>query len=125
MKAYVTRDSVTAGDDVDAPHEIRLDLPYRWEWNGLIDEVWRSSRLPQIVGGCATWVLSSGIPLAIAAQEWKQPKPLFLLEAEKSLVDVVEGELRLHWSYFAQYDPGVVGDIVSRLRLRAVPGGAG
>jgi hypothetical protein len=55
-------------------------------------------------------------------QEWDGPKPLFLLEAEKSLVDVVAGEFRFHWSYFAQRDPTVVGEIIRRLRLRAVTG---
>jgi len=119
MKAYVTRDSVAAGDDMEK-HELRFDLPDNWQWGQVIDQVWRSSNLPQIAGGHATWVLSSGIPLAIAAQQWSQPQPLFLLESAKALLDIVAGEFRFHWSYLAQHDPDVVTNILRRLCLRAI-----
>jgi len=120
MRAYVTRESVCAADDVHAPHSRRLYLPDEWTWESLVRHVWRESELPTIAGGKATWALSSNIPLAVAAQEWQEPALLFRLESDRERLDFAEGEIRLHWSYFAQLDPTLVSKILRELRLRAV-----
>jgi hypothetical protein len=67
----------------------------------------------------ATWALSSGIPLAVVAQQWQEPRVLFRLDAERERLDAGDGELRLHWSYFAQLDPELVLEVLRNLRLRA------
>jgi hypothetical protein len=119
VRAYVTRDSVSAADDARAPHARRLSLPDQWTWKELVGRVWRESRLPRIEGGMATWALSSGIPLAVVAQQWQEPRVLFRVDAERERLDAGDGELRLHWSYFAQLDPELVLEVLRNLRLRA------
>ena len=121
VNAYVTRDSVSAAEDVDAPHGHRFHLPDAWSWADLVHRVWRASTLPKIAGGHATWALSSGIPLAVAAQEWDQPTVLFRLDSDRKALDIDINELRLHWSYFDQTDPELVLKLLRRLRLTAVP----
>lgn len=120
MRAYVTRESVCAADDVDAPHLMRLHVPDDWTWESLIHQVWQGSRLPSISGGKATWALSSNIPLAVIAQEWKQPAFLFRLDSDRGRLDIADQEIRLHWSYFDQLDPELVLRVLRELRLQAV-----
>lgn len=65
MKAYITRDSVHMGDDVNAPHTRRFDVSDEWSWAELVGQVWRASQLP-------------GIP---RYRRRGDPIPLVLLEA--------------------------------------------
>lgn len=67
MKAYITRDSVCAADDIDVLHVLHLQVPEAWTWESLVRHVWQNSELPGIAGGKATWALSSNIPLAVVA----------------------------------------------------------
>ncbi len=120
VRAYVTRESVCAADDIDPPHLKRFYLPDDWTWESLIHHVWRSSELPRIAGGKATWALSSNIPLAVVAQEWQEPSIFFRVESDRKRLDISDNEIRLHWSYFAQRDPSVVMEVLRELRLRAV-----
>lgn len=120
MKAYVTRASVSAADDVHAPHALRLIVPDDWTWESLVHHVWQGSRLPRISGGRAIWALSSNIPLAVVAQEWQKPSLLFRLDSDRDRLDVPDREIRLHWSCFAQLDPALVLEVLRELRLRAV-----
>jgi hypothetical protein len=120
MKAYVTRDSVSAGDDYNAPHELIISIPDDWSLESLVNEVWKSSDLPNVVGGRATWALSSKIPLAVMAQQWDKLTLIVQLDVYRDELDISESEIRLHWSYFAQLDPDVVLEVLRRLRLRAL-----
>src|SRR5262245_287560 len=108
MRAYVTRESVSAADDLEAPHALRLYIPDDWTWESLVHHVWQGSALPSIAGGKATWALSSNLPLAVVAQEWHEPSLLFRLDSDLGRIDISEQEVRLHWSYFAQLDPAFV-----------------
>ena len=87
MRAYITRESVCAADDLHAPRCKRFRLPKEWRewsWEQLIVRIWEKSDLPRnIQGGQATWALSSGIPLAVAAQQWSKPKFLRLSDIDR------------------------------------------
>lgn len=120
MKAYVTRDSASAGDDHSAPHARGFSVPDDWSWETLVHQAWLLSDLPKIAGGKATWALSSNIPLAVAAQEWDEPALIWRSEEDRDALDKSENEIRLHWTYFAQLDPDIVLGILRRLRLKAV-----
>jgi hypothetical protein len=120
VRAYVTRESVCAVDDLDPPHLRRFYLPDDWTWESLVHHVWQESELPRIAGGQATWALSSNIPLAVAAQQWQKPSILFRLGSDRDRLDISDNEIRLHWSYFAQLDPSIVLRVLRELRLRAV-----
>jgi hypothetical protein len=120
MKAYVTRDSVAAGDDVDAPHARTLELPDVGDVRALVTAVKGGYPLPGISGGKATWVLSSGTPLAVVAQQWARHRLVCWKAMRISELDVNAGVLGLHFSYLAQIPPEQAVDVLRRLRLRAL-----
>ena len=119
MKAYFTRDSVCAGDDGDAPHAAEIDLPNAVTIDALVTLVWQAAKLPSIMGGMATWCVSSGIPLAVIAQQWPTPKRVGLMSPKLADLDWAGQTVRLHFSYFTQQDPDAVLAVLSRLRLKA------
>jgi hypothetical protein len=121
MRIYATRDSVAAGDDCDAPHTRLYSASDDWTWETLVELALREARLPLIHGGLATWGLSSNFPFAVAAQQWRKPRLLFLMDSDRKRLDWNEGELRLHWSYFGQLNPNLVFDVLRDLRLQAIP----
>jgi hypothetical protein len=119
MKTYVTRDSVYAADDVDAPNAREFTIPDGLPVDGLVRQVIRLANLPHIAGGKATWCISSMEPLALVAQQWPEPRLLNFIAPERSRLDIADDVFRFHFSYFAQQDPEVVFEILRRLRLRA------
>jgi len=119
MKAYFTRDSVCAGDDGDAPHARQIDLPDGLAVSELVCRIAAEAKLPSISGGLATWAVSSRIPVAVIAQQWAAPRILRSIPPKLSELDVVDGTLRVHFSYFAQQDPDLVFDILRRLQTHA------
>jgi hypothetical protein len=119
MKAYFTRDSVCAGDDGDAPHAREIDVPGPFDAAGLLRAVLAAEKLPSIAGGQATWCVASGVPLAVVAQQWPEPRMLSFLPPKLGDLDTDGETVRLHFSYFAQRDPEVVFDVLQRLQLRA------
>lgn len=119
MKVYISRDSTCAADDVTAPNSRQFEIPAGTEVDQFISHVCAAFHLPQISGGHATWVLSSSVPLAVVAQQWSQPIPVFPFGCKLADFHYGDaGELRAHWSYLAQVDPIVTVDVVRRLRLR-------
>ena len=119
MKAFITRDSVAAGDDMDAPHTRTITVAATKasdDTAALIAAILRAYPLPGIAGGEATWCLSSAVPLAVVAQQWAKPRTL---ECTLSDCDVRNNVVRLHFSYLAQLDPTIAFEVISRLRLRA------
>jgi len=120
VRLLVTRDSVAAGDDVDAPHRIELEGPEDENVEAAIAAVVASRYLPHVSGGRATWSVSSGRVLAVVAQEWPAPKMLWGVDRSHRGLDIARGTLRMHFSYHLQLDPKLVYDVLGRLRLRAV-----
>ena len=120
MRLYITRDSVAAADDVDAPHDRTLSDPSITTVNDILSTVAREYQLPKIVGGKATWVLASGVPLAVFAQEWSEPRPDWRIPSRVEDLDYDGKVVRLHFSYLGQYSPEDVANIVRHLRFRAL-----
>ncbi len=115
MKVIMTRDSVCAADDIDAPHTKIFTLPNDATADELAREAQR--RLPLIVGGDATWSLVNGIPVAVMAQQWREPEILprraFDLAPRRPQDDAVT----IHLNYHAQLDPEVVLKVLKELKF--------
>ena len=114
MRVHLDRDSVAAGDDVEA-HASVIDVAEVSDLEGLFAHVLRVYPLPLIAGGLATWAICSRRPLAVLAQEWSEPRMLPC----RSLSDCLgsDGVVRLYFNYFAQIDPEVVTNVLRRLRV--------
>jgi hypothetical protein len=92
----VTRDSVCAADDVNAPHEKTISLPSFLDPIDFIRELLVLYSLPQISGGSATWTCHlNGRKIAVFAQQWPSPKAI---ATEMEFLDSNE----LHFEYHAQ-----------------------
>jgi hypothetical protein len=120
MKIIVTRDSVAAGDDVDAPHRLEFDVPSEQPLLEILRTVSQLNYLPSILGGKATWSAASGLPLAVFAQQWRELKLLSALSmTAMQELDYRADGLYVHFSYHAQIDPDVVFGVLNRLRLKS------
>jgi hypothetical protein len=119
MSLYVTRESVCAGDDGDAPHARTFELPHAPTLEQALQIVIAARYLPSIAGGQATWSVASGVPVAVLAQQWTAPRLLFLTGKDLQSLDSRDGALRLHFNYHAQRDPELVYEVLRDLRLRA------
>ena len=115
----MTRDSVAAGDDIDAPHAVVLTVADGWSVEALLDHAIASAALPGISGGRATWCVSSRLPLQVLAQEWSSSRRVNFLTPPLSELDATASEVRFHFTYFAQLDPELVFEVLWRLRLYA------
>ena len=119
MQLFVTRDSVCAGDDGDAPHPRTYSSSASATPAQAVDTVLAARYLPSIAGGMATWVAASAVPLAVIAQQWPAPRWLPLSSRDRQRLDCSGGLLRLHFSYLAQQDPAQVLATLERLQLYA------
>ncbi len=119
MKVYLTRDSVCAADDVDAPHAITFIVPEGMSVGNLMKIV-QASHLPKIQGGKATWSVTSGIPVAVIAQQWSEPKLLPPFELGIVDLDTVDGVTNLHVNYHAQLEPETVEEVLRELTMKAI-----
>jgi hypothetical protein len=104
----IWRESVCAGDDCDAPHEVVLQI--RGDTlRGVIDRLLGANYLASISGGRATWILQTdsrgGHSLAVLAQQWSQPRFLVEPEAEASSYVQPSGRPHLYLRYWCQVDP--------------------
>jgi len=120
MNVYLSRESVCAGDDVEAPHSETISFPDGTAVLDVLTQIARSGYLASIAGGEATWSAASNIPLAVIAQQWSQPKPLPALMYSSPALDVKDNTLRIHFNYHAQENPDIVYKILFRLRLKAI-----
>ena len=117
MKVYISRGSVAAGDDVDAPNAKSLSVPDGTELVEIIKGIVQSGYLPSIAGGHATWSVTSNTVLAVVAQQWSEPR-MFMARQED--LDYEQGTLRLYFNYHAQVDPEVVFKVFRGFRLKAI-----
>jgi len=93
----VTRDSVCAADDVDAPHKKRILIVKAGSERELIESVLKKYPLPQIAGNQATWVVERNErKVAVIAQQWNKPR---LLEEKRN-----KGS-QIHFKYLSQECP--------------------
>ena len=114
MRVLLSRDSVAAGDDVDAPHKKTLSVPNSSNLEDTISIVVQSGYLASVSGGKATWSANSRIPLAVIAQEWEKPKMIAYYSPVSDKLVMTDDGLHLHFTYYAQRDPHVVFEILQR-----------
>ncbi|MBD0675705.1 hypothetical protein [Streptomyces sp. CBMA156] len=108
MRIHLTRDSVAAGDDADAPHAETVPLPDGLDVPAALTALGLPRpRLPSIGGGRATWVVrgSDGTALAVLAQQWPRPRPLPAGQGPLARLAGADGDVRLHVEYRRQVDP--------------------
>ncbi|MBA4032628.1 MAG: hypothetical protein C0478_17310 [Planctomyces sp.] len=99
---HLTRDSVAAGDDIQAPHRKRITVVAGTSLSEVLAEVRRLGYLAMISGDKATWVVEASVPLAVVAQQWEAP---VILPAGAALSELPS---ELHFRYLAQEDPSQV-----------------
>ena len=110
----IWRDSVCAGDDVDAPHETVLSMPLDAPIGQLAERLLDGKYLAFISRGRATWIFEGASPLAVFAQQWKKPR--FLVSHELPLSLVMNSNARPHFNfrYWCQVDPDRVYDCLKK-----------
>jgi len=74
----------------------------------------KSGYLASIKGGQATWSAVSGVPLAVVAQQWAEPKILAPNPPEWSTLDRNDDVVKLNFVYHTQQDPDAVLDSLRR-----------
>ena len=112
MRIIATRDDVHAGDD---PIAREFELPDRATGADIIAAAADWTWLPHISGGQATWSIISREPVAVVAQQRPEPRFFFALK-ESDVWYFEDGVLFLHFNYHTQIDPGVVYDVLRRVR---------
>ncbi len=115
LTLHLTRDSVAAGDDIDAPHEMALLVADDATTEAMVAAILEADYLPRIAGGKATWSVVSERSVAVLAQQW--PGPCMVRDAPYP-----HGELqrdgsgyRFHVRYHAQQDPETVLAVLRKI----------
>ena len=113
----ITRDSVAAGDDGNAPHYLDVEIDTDDKINDILLAILELPYLPQIRGDKATWSVASNQPLAIIAQEWPAPKlicyPDYPFQNTRAFYNIE----KLHFNYHAQDDPELVFRVLYRFKV--------
>jgi len=95
LKVNVTRSSVAAGDDVDAPHAQHFTFPESLSMQDILDRIVKAGYLARISGGNGSWVATSHIPVAVIAQQWPGARMLTLSPGAQGKTNRTNGEMRL------------------------------
>lgn len=105
----VWRDSVAAGDDIDAPHEIELPVEEGASVARVVAKVTAAGYLPDISGGRATWIVEVvSQPIAVVAQQWSEPR--YLVPSAQPMAPLIGKSARsqIYFKYWCQADPDAV-----------------
>jgi hypothetical protein len=105
----VERDSVSAGDDIDAPHAKNFAYQINDTLAEAVTAIVESGYLSKIAGGKATWIVeASDKPVAVVAQQWELPA--FLIEPSTLLCDYIIPKVakQLFFRYWCQIEPNIV-----------------
>ena len=113
----LTRDSVAAGDDGDAPHYLTIEIDTDDRIETILKTILNLRYLPQIRGYKATWSVASNEPLAIIAQEWSAPMLICMSEYPYQDTRAFYNIKRLHFNYHAQDDPETAFKILRRFKI--------
>lgn len=108
MRIYVSRGSVAAGDDVNAPNPESLSVPDGTGLHEIVKSIATSDYLPRIAGGQAAWSVTSSGLVAVVAQQWTEPHMFVLDPLSFDKLDHSNGVLRLNFNYHAQIAPETV-----------------
>lgn len=99
----VTRDSVCAGDDLDGLHLRQIDISEMTPVRFVIQRILESGYLPSISGGHAAWLIESGRPIGVVAQQWTQGR--FFVDGDAPISQFLRSESKIHFRYEVQKDP--------------------
>jgi len=116
-KITITRDSVSMGDDSLGRVASVIEISDEDRIATILTMIMDMGYLPKISGGKATWSVATNRPLAIIAQEWQEPKLIVPKEFPFQGSRISNYIERLHFNYFAQLDPDVVYQVLSRFRI--------
>jgi len=108
MRIILSRESVCAGDDVDAPHSKTISLPTDMPILEVLSVISKSGYLARIAGGKATWSAVSNVPLAVFAQQWSEPRALPAAHSQLEQMNFRDSTLKIHFIYHAQREPETV-----------------
>jgi hypothetical protein len=110
----IWRDSVAAGDDVFAPHEIKIKVENTETIESTLEKILATHYLPSIQGGKATWIIFGKNPVAIIAQQWS--KPHYLVAPVTHTKDLIEftDDHQLEFIYWCQVEPN---EVVASIKL--------
>jgi hypothetical protein len=116
LALHLTRDSVAAGDDADAPHdrlcEADVDLAAEGNLARLIRLVLETGYLPSVAGP-ASGAAFSHFPLAVISNIQPALSVMWLTESEiRERLDWRGGRLRIHFAYLAGAEPKLAFDIL-------------
>ena len=99
LRITITRDSVCAADDINAPHKKNVSSYSFLDPGVLAQQLTSRYPLPQIAGGKATWLCRlNGEAIAVVAQQWASPRSL------KKRIQFLK-ENQVHFEYCAQKEP--------------------
>jgi hypothetical protein len=115
-KIIVTRDSVAAGDDANAPHLLTILVKETDSIKNIIELLAHSEYIPKIYGGESTWSVASHQPLAVIAQQWVSARLIFLKDQDTFGNFNLD---RIHFNYHSQDAPEMVLRVLSRYRTAA------
>ena len=116
MNCLLTRESVAAGDDVYAPHQLAVSFPHVRSVKDLVKAIADADYIPRM-GKSASWCISSGEPLALVSSTWSEPQPIRMWPPLEAL-DIRDGVVHCHISYMAGHEPEVVLAVLRELRVR-------
>ncbi len=105
----VERDSVSAGDDIDAPHTKQFVFQAKVTIVEALSAIVEAGYLAIIAGGKATWIVEADDkPVAVVAQQLELP--LFLIDPAILLDDFIipSRPTSLFFRYWCQVDPNIV-----------------
>jgi hypothetical protein len=117
MNVIVTRSSVSAGDDVEAPHNREFTFADGKPILDVVRTIADSGYLASIAGGQATWSAASGCLLAVVAQQEREPRPIAMHPVSLDRLDVRGDSIHIHFNYHQQIDPEIVFNVLRGLRL--------
>lgn len=117
MKIIVTRDSVAAGDDTDAPHERQFAFPDSTSIEQAIQKIVDAGYLAKVQGK-ASWSAVCGHPISVVSQSWNHARAVSCQPWVPTAHDFNNGSISLHFNYHAQVDPEIVLEVIKRLKLR-------
>jgi hypothetical protein len=108
MEIILSRGSVCAGDDIDAPHSKTISVPDGTPLIEILSVISNSGYLARIAGGKATWSAVSNLPLAVLSQQWSEPRALPGARSQLGQLNFHNSMLQIHFTYYGQRDPDTV-----------------
>ena len=113
----LTRESVSAGDDVNAPHKMKIEIKTDWKINEIIEHIVELGYLPKIIGN-ATWSIAINKPIAVISQHDNYLPKLICLpdyphQETRGFVDIKN----IHINYHGQVDSNMVFEVLHRFRM--------